>query len=199
MMRHEQDDNSRTMDRSRGRDDRDNDHGMFGRGRDRERYDYDDRGQDHQPSSGDLRHRRGRHGPRGHDERDPEYGPDAYREGMPRNETERLIASSKVEGTPVYDRNGRKLGTICTLMLDKRSGHTEYAVLRYNSEFLGLSIKERYYPLDWRELTYDRRVHGYGVEFTEDQLDDRVGYDSDGRRVGRRDGRPHEARFAAWS
>lgn len=118
---------------------------------------------------------------------------------MPRDETEQLIASSKVEGTPVFDRDGNKLGTICTLMINKRSGQTEYAVLKYNSDFLGLKVNERYYPLDWRELTYDRRVHGYGVDFTEHQLEDRTGYDSDGRRVRSRRRGDRHSRSAAWS
>lgn len=136
---------------------------------------------------------------RGGAERDPDYGPDGGREGMPRDETERLIASSKVEGTSVYDRDGNKLGTICTLMINKRSGQTEYAVLKYNSDFLGLRVNERYYPLDWRELTYDRRVHGYGVDFTEEQLEDRAGYHSDGRRVRSHNRGDRQARFAGWS
>lgn len=116
------------------------------------------------------------------DQRDPRFGPDSYREGMPRNETERLISSKKVEGTAVYDINGKNLGSICTLMMDKRTGQTAYAVLKNSGGFLGLN--ERYYPLDWRELEYDTRVHGYGVDFSEDDLERREGYDMMGRRLG---------------
>ena len=37
-------------------------------------------------------------------------------------ETNRLIASNKVEGTAVYNRQGEKLGTVDNFMVDKRSG-----------------------------------------------------------------------------
>src|SRR5215217_302373 len=38
------------------------------------------------------------------------------------DETDRLIASNKVEGTAVYDRQGERLGTVYNFMVDKRSG-----------------------------------------------------------------------------
>ena len=37
-------------------------------------------------------------------------------------ETDRLIASDKVEGTAVYNRQGERLGTVYNLMIDKYSG-----------------------------------------------------------------------------
>lgn len=36
------------------------------------------------------------------------------------DETNRLIASNKVEGTAVYDRNGNRLGSVYNFMVDKR-------------------------------------------------------------------------------
>ena len=192
MTRYEHENDSRTIDRPPGREHRSSENREH-YGRDRSRSDYS------RESSSDDRRRRWNIDRDSSDRegRDSRFGPDGYREGMPRNETERLIASRKVEDTPVFDRNGNKLGTICTLMLNKRSGQTEYAVLKNKAGFLGLD--ERYYPLDWRELTYDTRVQGYGVDFREDELDDRVGYDVGGRPLEGRDGRRHEARYAAWS
>ena len=102
------------------------------------------------------------------DHRERGFGPDDERSGIPRDETERLIASNKVEGTPVYDRNGDRLGSIHNFMVDKFRGHVVYAVLRYSSGFLGLD--DRYYPLDWDQLTYNTRLGGYHVGITEDQL-----------------------------
>jgi sporulation protein YlmC with PRC-barrel domain len=97
------------------------------------------------------------------------YGPDDYnRDRIPTDETERLIASNKVEGTPVYDRNGDRLGSIHNFMVDKFRGKVVYAVLKHSSGFLGLD--ERYYPLDWNQLTYDERLGGYHIDMTEDQL-----------------------------
>lgn len=191
-MRNEYDDD--TMDRARSRGDRYERSGRGGSdafGWDRDRQDRGDRNERNSRSAGyrddDRRRHEGRHrddGRPGRGRLDPRFGPDAYREGMPRNETDRLIASSKVEGTPVYDVNGRKLGSICTLMLDKHSGQTAYAVLKSSGGFLGLN--ESYYPIDWEELTYDTRVHGYGVEFTENDLERRQGYDVMGRRLDNR-------------
>jgi sporulation protein YlmC with PRC-barrel domain len=42
--------------------------------------------------------------------------------GTATNETRDLIASDKVEGTSVYDRNGTKLGSVYNFMVEKRSG-----------------------------------------------------------------------------
>lgn len=105
-------------------------------------------------------------------ERNPRFGTDVYREGLARDETRRLIASDKVEGTPIYDRNGRRLGSIHNLMLDKMTGEVVYAVVRHRSGFLGLD--QRHFPLDWCELAYDTGMHGYEVDFTEEDLERRL-------------------------
>jgi len=108
--------------------------------------------------------------------RDRDYGPDDHSNDIPTDETERLIASNKVEGTPVYDRNGERLGSIHNFMVDKFRGQVVYAVLRHSSGFLGLD--ERYYPLDWDQLTYDTRLGGYRVGLTEEQLKESGSWDS---------------------
>src|SRR5687767_10697004 len=68
------------------------------------------------------------------------------------DETDRLISSDKVDGTDVYSRSGDHLGTVHDVMIDKRSGHVEYAIMSFGG-FLG--IGESYHPLPWRMLTYD--------------------------------------------
>jgi len=88
---------------------------------------------------------------------------DAHRT-VPRNETDRLIASDKVEGTPVYDRRGERIGKIENFMVTKRSGRVEYALLSVGG-FMGM--RERYYPIGWDELTYDERLDGYVVQLDE--------------------------------
>ena len=150
-------------------------------GRDRGYRDYEARGRgaffgnDREPGS---RRRRGwtsmladeTSGPRGRSEfaEDRHFGPDDEHSGIPRDETERLIASNKVEGTPVYDRNGDRLGSIHNFMVDKFRGKVIYAVLKCGTGFLGLD--DRYYPLDWNELTFDTRLGGYRVDMVEDDL-----------------------------
>ncbi|MEW4448828.1 PRC-barrel domain-containing protein [Qipengyuania sp. JC766] len=86
-----------------------------------------------------------------------------------RNETGGLIASDRVEGTAVYDRNGNRLGSIENFMVGKRSGRVEYAVLSFGG-FLGMG--ERHYPLPWDELDYDEDENGYVVNITERDLED---------------------------
>ena len=84
------------------------------------------------------------------------------------DETDRLIASDKVEGTAVYNRAGERLGSVRNVMLDKFSGQVAYAVMSFGG-FLG--IGERYHPLPWRALTYDTRLGGYVVDVTRAQLE----------------------------
>jgi len=92
-----------------------------------------------------------------------------------------LIASDRVEGTQVYDRNGDKLGTIHNFMVEKRGGRVAYAVMKCSDGFLGMD--ERYYPLDWHELDYDEGLGGYCVNMGEHDLDHRPAFDSRGQRI----------------
>lgn len=85
------------------------------------------------------------------------------------DETARLIASSKVEGTTVYNTEGERLGTIKNFMVDKVSGEVEYAVLSFGG-FLG--IGSDYYPLPWNMLEYDSDQGGYVVDLDKDMLDE---------------------------
>ena len=123
---------------------------------------------------------RNRRGDRDHDRH---YGSDDFHSGLPMDETSRLIASNKVEGTAVYGRDGKKLGTIHNFMVDKRSGQVEYAVLKHGGGFLGLN--ESYCPLPWGMLTYDTREGGYHVDLTEYELEKRPNFDRNSQRMRR--------------
>jgi sporulation protein YlmC with PRC-barrel domain len=84
------------------------------------------------------------------------------------DETTRLIASNKVEGTSVYDRGGEKLGSIYNFMVDKRSGKVDYAVLQFGGLF---GLGSDYYPLPWDVLTYDTDQGGYVVSLDKSVLE----------------------------
>ena len=84
-----------------------------------------------------------------------------------RNETHDMISSEKVDGTAVYGRDGKQLGTIHHLMIGKRDGKVRHAVMSYGG-FLG--IGEDYYPLPWNELSYDHKCGGYVVSRDAEQL-----------------------------
>ncbi|HVI79492.1 MAG TPA: PRC-barrel domain-containing protein [Candidatus Acidoferrum sp.] len=83
------------------------------------------------------------------------------------DETSELIASNKVEGTRVYNRQGENLGTVHNFMVNKRSGQVEYAVMSFGG-FLGMG--ESYHPLPWKSLTYDARQGGYVVDIDKSKL-----------------------------
>ena len=152
--------------RERGRDfDPDierRDRGFFGGRRDER-----DEGRAFGGSRSSAYDRRGRTG-RGWDRDEEYFGYDDYHQGLPINETGRLIASNKVEGTVVYGRGGDRLGTIYNFMVDKYSGQVEYAVMSYGG-FLGLG--QRYYPLPWRILSYDTREGGYRIDMSHRDLE----------------------------
>jgi PRC-barrel domain len=86
---------------------------------------------------------------------------DTDAEGVPTDETARLIATRKVEGTPVFDRAGERLGEIVAVMVEKQTGIVAYVVLG-SGGFLGLGETHR--PLPWRALTYDVELGGYVID-----------------------------------
>lgn len=83
------------------------------------------------------------------------------------------ICSDKVEGTAVYNNTGDKLGTIDSLMIDKRSGQVRHAVLEFGG-FLGLGTDR--YPLPWSMLKYDTERDGYVVPLDKSRLNDAPRY-----------------------
>ena len=91
------------------------------------------------------------------------------------DETDRLIASNKVEGTAVYNRQGEKLGSVYNFMVDKRSGKVEYAVMSFGG-FLGMG--DSYHPLPWNVLKYDTSQGGYVVDLDKRILQEGPSYKS---------------------
>lgn len=100
------------------------------------------------------------------------------------DETTSLIASNKVEGTAVYNRQGDRLGSIYNFMVDKVSGNVEYAVLSFGG-FLGLGGD--YYPLPWNMLTYDTSQGGYVVDLDKSMLENAPHYSEDQEPTHNRD------------
>ncbi len=78
-----------------------------------------------------------------------------------------LIASDRVEGTPVRRSDGEKLGTVERLMIDKVSGKVAYAVMSFGG-FLGLG--EGHHTIPWQALKYNTELDAYEVNLTDDQL-----------------------------
>jgi hypothetical protein len=100
---------------------------------------------------------------------------DPFGDGVAIDETPRLIASSKVEGTAVYNRQGEHLGAVYNFMVDKFTGQVGYVVMSFGGI---LGIGESYHPLPWRSLTYDTRLGGYVVDLDRDRLENAPRYGS---------------------
>jgi len=81
----------------------------------------------------------------------------------------RLISADKVEGTPVVDPTGEKLGSIERIMIDKPTGKVAYAVMSFGG-FLG--IGDRHHALPWAALKYDTDLDGYVVNLDRQRLKD---------------------------
>lgn len=92
------------------------------------------------------------------------------------DETMRLIASDKVQGTHVYSPDGEHLGDVYNFMVDKLSGKVAYAVMSFGG-FLG--IGERYFPLPWETLKYDESLGGYVVNVNRAKLEQAPSYTLD--------------------
>jgi len=87
-----------------------------------------------------------------------------------------LISSEHVEGTDVYGVDGKKVGEIDHLMIDKVSGRVTYAVISFGG-FLGLG--HSHYPVPWAALKYDPKLGGYITGITEEKLKDAPAFSDD--------------------
>jgi hypothetical protein len=91
----------------------------------------------------------------------------------------RLIASDRVEGTRVFNADGRKIGTVKRLMIDKISGNVAYAVLSFGG-LLGMG--EHYRSLPWASMKYNPELEAYELVtlMTEEELQKAPAYMADG-------------------
>src|SRR5947209_7630585 len=81
----------------------------------------------------------------------------------------RLISAERVQGTPVFDREGEKVGHIEDVMLEKQTGKVAYAIMSHGGL---LGAGERFHPIPWSMLRYDLDKHGYMSPLSKAQLQD---------------------------
>ncbi|WP_354233095.1 PRC-barrel domain-containing protein [Bradyrhizobium sp. I1.8.5] len=72
-----------------------------------------------------------------------------------------------MEGMPVYDARGMRIGKVERLMIDKLTGRIAYAILSFGG-FLGIGADQ--YPVPWSMLTYNDKPDGFQLNVTEEQL-----------------------------
>jgi hypothetical protein len=78
-----------------------------------------------------------------------------------------LIASDRVEGTPVYRSDGYRIGAIERLMIGKEGGKVAYAVLSFGGI---LGFGEDHYPVPWDILSYNKVLGGYEIDISDAML-----------------------------
>ena len=78
-----------------------------------------------------------------------------------------LIASDRVEGTPVRSTDGTVMGIIKRVMIDKRTGNIAYSVLSLNGS---AGMGSTHLPIPWSRLTYYPNLAAYHLDLTETEL-----------------------------
>ncbi len=84
------------------------------------------------------------------------------------------ILASRVKGTAVYNGKGERIGTVEDIVLDKQTNQILFAALGFGG-FLG--IGEKYHPVPWSMLDYDKEKGGYVVPMNKDVLQNAPAYD----------------------
>ena len=79
----------------------------------------------------------------------------------------RLIASDRVEQTPVRRSDGTNVGTVERLMIDKVSGKVAYAVLSFGG-FMGIGVK--HIPVPWARMKYSTSLDAYEINLSDAEL-----------------------------
>ena len=74
--------------------------------------------------------------------------------------TQLLISSNRSDAMKVRSRDGERIGSVNAFMIDKRSGHSLYAVLTIGG-FLGMG--KAFYPLPFALLDFDSVADAYVV------------------------------------
>ena len=77
------------------------------------------------------------------------------------------IRAKRVLGTNVKDAEGHKIGEVEDIVLDKTSNNIMFAAVSFGG-FLG--VNEKYHPIPWSMLTYDKDESSYVVNVTKEQL-----------------------------
>ena len=71
------------------------------------------------------------------------------------------ISTHRVEGTPVFNLQGGRIGKIDHVMIDKVSGQVTSAILCYGVDW---AESHGHYPVPWSCLKFDTERHGYVID-----------------------------------
>ena len=88
----------------------------------------------------------------------------------------RFMLASTLEGNPVINLEGEKLGTIEAIMLDVPLGRIAYAVLS-SGGFLG--IGDKLFAVPWNALALDTENKCFLLDVSKEDLEKAPGFDKD--------------------
>jgi sporulation protein YlmC with PRC-barrel domain len=86
----------------------------------------------------------------------------------------RAILASKVNGTAVYNGDGDKVGHVEDVVLDKLSNNIMFAIIGFGGV---LGMGEKFHPIPWSVLDYDKETGGYVINMGKDELKNSPAYD----------------------
>jgi sporulation protein YlmC with PRC-barrel domain len=79
----------------------------------------------------------------------------------------KFIDSDRVEGTAVYTLDGKHIGAIKRLVIERQSGKVAYVVMSFGGF---LDFGQETYTVPWAKLSYDVSLGGYRTDITESEL-----------------------------
>lgn len=82
--------------------------------------------------------------------------------------THPLIDSDRVGGTSVHDRDGRHVGVVKRMMIEKAGGRVAYIVVAFAAYG---NLGDDTFMLPWSQVRYDTSLGGYRTDLTTQQLE----------------------------
>lgn len=79
------------------------------------------------------------------------------------------IRASRVIGTSILNQDGKEIGTVQDIILDKTKSRIKFAVVSISGALVAV---DNFYPIPWSALRYDEAADGYVVPFTKEELVD---------------------------
>jgi len=85
-----------------------------------------------------------------------------------------ILSATTLIGNDVVNKEGKSLGKIEEIMLDRHSGNIAYAVLSFGG-FLGMG--DKLFAVPWRSMTVNTIEHNCLLDVNKEQLEDAPGFD----------------------
>ena len=86
------------------------------------------------------------------------------------------VKTSNIIGTKVVNRQNEDLGKVEEVVIDVFNGRIGYLVLSFGG-FLGMG--EKLYAVPWKALHYNKDLHVYVLNLTQDQIERAPGFEKE--------------------